>query len=859
LNNVQVLGSKQSGELENIGTLPTNAEENNKTVVNPFVIAPPPILTNTTSNLINQTSQILVNNNTTVPNKLTNLTSSAANSSDSSTTKTDIFKLTEKIERPASPPKVCFVGTVKSILSSLTERVTYLTGLNKLESNQFLANLMTIAKYLGGAEAKVQAGKFTSDDLEQLKTTKFEPILNITDESEFDFESYYRNIKDLIFEDGKKRDTPRVNLKNEQRLVDYERYQQYFTSSFPDTGVCLPIRPEIFEVLDILSKDPTNNSTELDCNSKESDSHTVKPVDYSIHGVTIAFWAKVDNSKVPVNPINKTDTTGIPIIQGFNGNDRVLDVKYKPGVDVNEMIVEVELLKEKVPFKIPVKHPDNVFFLISIVPVDDNFKIVLVFRWACSDERRELIRNVATTEIEKITFNLMKPTTQHGPYVYKDFVYTREGEDQILKQTTQTILSKDMVSILCPTIPNCSYATEEKCILCDTGFLLHDGKCVSSCPDGTFINKDTLSCDNCDSTCITCTALNKCIECKNNLLLSVTDTEAKCVNSCPIGMVPDVDNKKCTDCSENCMNCKTVDVCDQCNPDKYLLNGKCTETCPDGTFKDSNPKQCKNCMDNCAKCDTFEKCEECKSGTFLKDGVCVSRCDDGYFSANGTCNSCVVNCKKCSNPTQCQECNESFLLDDSTKLCKNKCEPGQVEVKGTCVNCPDSDDCRLCNPNNLAVCLVCCDEKVLKNGKCVNTCDDGYYVDTQKNECVKCSNNCKTCTEDKCLICNENSYLLDDKTCVPKCPDSYVISGSVCIKCTNPSCLECNPDNLDTCVSCHVNQVLKEGTCVDKCDNGYFLENRECKKCLNGCEICNDALAVKNVLIICSKKVMSAY
>lgn len=51
------------------------------------------------------------------------------------------------------------------------------------------------------------------------------------------------------------------------------------------------------------------------------------------------------------------------------------------------------------------------------------------------------------------------------------------------------------------------------CGKCDSGFYLHDGGCVSKCPNGTFEEEST--CVDCTFPCKTCDQADECKTCED--------------------------------------------------------------------------------------------------------------------------------------------------------------------------------------------------------------------------------------------------------------------------------------------------------------------------------------------------------
>ena len=74
--------------------------------------------------------------------------------------------------------------------------------------------------------------------------------------------------------------------------------------------------------------------------------------------------------------------------------------------------------------------------------------------------------------------------------------------------------------------------TDSTCLSCYAGTYLSLTSCVATCPDGTFKNNATLTCDTCNGNCKRCavTAV-KCTRCNGDDNLTSAKT---CIASCPL-------------------------------------------------------------------------------------------------------------------------------------------------------------------------------------------------------------------------------------------------------------------------------------------------------------------------------------
>ena len=79
-----------------------------------------------------------------------------------------------------------------------------------------------------------------------------------------------------------------------------------------------------------------------------------------------------------------------------------------------------------------------------------------------------------------------------------------------------------------------------------------------------------------------------------------------------------------------------------------------------------------------------------------------------------------------------------------------------MDDKLICIKCHES--CVECSGPNKNQCKICDSDKYVSQG-----------------ECFSCSKKCLTCetSQDNCLSCKTSGTLvvLDDKTCIEKCPD----------------------------------------------------------------------------------------
>ena len=453
-----------------------------------------------------------------------------------------------------------------------------------------------------------------------------------------------------------------------------------------------------------------------------------------------------------------------------------------------------------------------------------------------------------------------------------------------------------------PTCKSCdSWAS---CQTCSPGFW--GSQCQYSCTGCTS------DCDNngCSSGCVRNYYRHltdggyQCIQCPDLEYLAIDDVgcvpcsaiadESCNFAGCASGSFQIYDEAenilKCDEvqCPDSCLSCANDEQCDSCKPNHWggtcqyncsgcsgncQMNNGCSEGCDDKhfqTFSDSkNGYECINCPQNCLSCRSSQECDTCeplKWGNVCQhsctgcsdrscnvDNGCSEGCDDKYFqfysdSKNGyECIQCSQNCSSCVNNYECV-----------------KCEPNKwgILCQYSCLGC--SDKCHL-------------------NSGCSEGCDENYsqlYSDSKNGyECIKCLQNCVSCTNDKecetcelnkwgnlcqysCLGCSDNCHL--NSGCSYGCEDKYfqlfsgTKNGYECIQCSQNcsscrnehECEICEPNKWGnlcqySCSGCSDSCHTSSG-CSNGCDDKYFQlysdskNGYECIQCLQICASCTN-------------------
>ncbi|OXB57003.1 hypothetical protein ASZ78_000503 [Callipepla squamata] len=103
--------------------------------------------------------------------------------------------------------------------------------------------------------------------------------------------------------------------------------------------------------------------------------------------------------------------------------------------------------------------------------------------------------------------------------------------------------------------------------------------------------------------------------------------------------------------------------------------------------------------------------------------------------------------------------------------------------------------------------------------KCAIRCEDGKYHNGR--ECEPCHRSCATCAGggvDACINCTQG-YLMEDGRCVQSCSTGYYLdhspeSGYKSCKRCDASCLDCSGQGDRNCTICPSGYNLDSGVCV---------------------------------------------
>ncbi|KAI0355123.1 hypothetical protein OH77DRAFT_345436 [Trametes cingulata] len=323
----------------------------------------------------------------------------------------------------------------------------------------------------------------------------------------------------------------------------------------------------------------------------------------------------------------------------------------------------------------------------------------------------------------------------------------------------------------------------------------------------------------------------------------------------------------------NCLNgvCGSDGSC-TCNAGWTTgTNGTACAKCDTGFFLNSDGN-CEVCGLGCTQCaDGSGDCISCKSG-FTQNAndrtQCIATqattstgtvCPDGSFSNGTACQPCSPLCQTCSGPTSndCIICgagkyslNGNCVGTDGNGVCDGSSLVADNN-KHNCDACPSK--CTTCKYPSFNVastidqvqCTGCLPGFVLSQGKCVDSCPSGTFLDPKDNvTCTACDSSCSSCAGSAtfCLTC-ANNQLASNGKCVASCPSNTFSSSGQCITC-HPDCATCSGSSFNQCSSCPADRpVLTNGRCLPTCSKSQYFDktSSSCQSCDASCSSCSGA------------------
>ena len=117
---------------------------------------------------------------------------------------------------------------------------------------------------------------------------------------------------------------------------------------------------------------------------------------------------------------------------------------------------------------------------------------------------------------------------------------------------------------------------------------------------------------------------------------------------------------------------------------------------------------------------------------------------------------------------------------------------------------------------------------------CSNISDETKYA------CIPCQPQCREC--DSSLSCTSCEFrlVLKNGRCLASCQSGlYETDDYGCDAC-HPACATCRGPHADHCVTCAAGYADHQGQCVDQCPSRYWMDltGKQCLSCPPGCETC---------------------
>ncbi|XP_033928587.1 proprotein convertase subtilisin/kexin type 5 isoform X1 [Melopsittacus undulatus] len=342
-----------------------------------------------------------------------------------------------------------------------------------------------------------------------------------------------------------------------------------------------------------------------------------------------------------------------------------------------------------------------------------------------------------------------------------------------------------------------------------------------------------------------------CTDCMHYYYKSKNNTRI-CVSTCPPGHY-NADKKRCKKCSPNCETCVGghSDQCMTCKSGYYLneVTNSCITNCPDGFYLDKNKLVCRKCSENCKTCVEYQICTECKHGLSLHGTKCAIRCEEGKYHNGKECEPCHRSCATCAGGgvDACINCTQGYFMEDGR--CVQSCSSGYYLDHSTesgyksCKRCDAS--CLDCSGQGDRNCTSCPSGYNLDTGVCMvgTVCKDGQYLDDSQN-CQLCEASCQKCIgpePDNCISC-PLTRVFDDGRCIMQCPRGKFEFKGQCHLCHH-TCLDCSGSEPNKCTTCGtdrrgIERFLYHGECRESCPPGHYHSEHTCMACFSHCEVC---------------------
>lgn len=203
---------------------------------------------------------------------------------------------------------------------------------------------------------------------------------------------------------------------------------------------------------------------------------------------------------------------------------------------------------------------------------------------------------------------------------------------------------------------NCTDSGINHCTSCYSNNFVWEGKCISGCPIGTYLDLETKTCKYCHHSCTSCNNITYCTSCSSNYYLVVSENTCVLPSGCPLKTYPDPTSRICNNCHMSCLTCigPFINHCKSCDLSKGYMElttyvGTCDPlVCSDGTYLNISSSKCEPCNSRCLTCIDNDNCLECKSMHLIfpipkSNKVYCKDCPIGYkIELENTCKGNLI-------------------------------------------------------------------------------------------------------------------------------------------------------------------------------------------------------------------------
>ena len=393
------------------------------------------------------------------------------------------------------------------------------------------------------------------------------------------------------------------------------------------------------------------------------------------------------------------------------------------------------------------------------------------------------------------------------------------------------IMNRTCLKSCPPTIPSgqkcvsvCEgFVFDEKCLkYCPLPNLIWKKECVKSCPNSAPLIQEGRCVTNCSGVVYGKSCLRRCPG-------RLKTYKRHCVLHCPKDLP--VSDPLTMDCTKRCNYIRFRGQCLKSCPGYYLeLNKSCVMRCPLGTAAQDG-----KCVTICTA--SRSKMDRSQHSGIFTNGTCKFDCD--YWTSK-----CTVECPRYAYNGKCvTRCPENYFANVSNCLpCNSLCTGDNLALVYPTYACKgltsaDCTKCRYFNDTNTGRCVRQCPSELLTSGTdcvqkcprntykaprtplCQATCPTGFMKNKVDMTCVKTCPKHLVIHADQCsLKCPTNTYsvrVMDTNICTDHCPANYSLKDDVNGKCVN---------------ACAQPLVRNDKRCLEKCPDGWVIDLMNCKR-----------------------------